>query len=153
MCQYIDKEFKTGAVGIATCSTPLSCRSGLIPPFGWSLRSRRKAAHAKKVLWWGGLAQSSCWNKHPYQVCRDSLAFASLNRSSSYPDSWTDLSFSRWRYFRFSSRQATTKKAVNGIARIIPRMPSRAAPQKKMAIMITMGCRPVDFPIIRGVRR
>lgn len=56
------------------------------------------------------------------------------------------------RYLCFNRRQATTKNAVRGMARIMPNIPLRAVPQKNMAMMMTIGCRPVRWPMIRGVR-
>ncbi len=54
-------------------------------------------------------------------------------------------------YFSCNRRQKTTKKAVSGIARIMPVMPLSAVPQKKMAMMIAIGWRPVWPPMIFGV--
>ena len=46
-------------------------------------------------------------------------------------------------YFSLARRQKTTRKAVSGMARIIPMIPWRAVPQKKMAKMMAMGWSPV----------
>jgi hypothetical protein len=46
-------------------------------------------------------------------------------------------------YLRRTNRQAVTKKAVSGIANSIPRTPSKAVPQKKIAKIIVAGCNPV----------
>ena len=39
------------------------------------------------------------------------------------------------------------------MARIMPRMPPKAVPQKKIAMMMVSGWRPVLSPMIRGVRK
>ena len=55
-------------------------------------------------------------------------------------------------YLALTRRQSTTRKAESGTASTMPIIPSNAEPQKKTEKIMAMGCRPVVFPMILGVR-